>query len=409
MKGPEAIDVEYHVRLRPGRWVVASQMALSLVVLAAAGLLLRSFVKLVTLDIGFDRANVLMMHANDRTNPAEMPAKKQLVAWDEIERRLRSLPGVVSVGRSVMTPISGFQWNQILLSDSPNPPAGDAALTYLNSVSPDYFRTLRIPLLAGRDFDAHDTAGAPKVAIVNQTVARKFYPNLDPVGRFFRIDGDLGKPGTPTRIIGVVRDSKYESLREETYPCTYFPLSQVPGFGGGPNFLIRSSARPSAVLPLIRESVAGVDKSISLEFNTLARQVDDSLVQERMLATLSGFFGCLALLLAMIGLYGTVSYMVTRREREFGIRMALGASRGSILRLVLRDVVTILAAGVTAGVAISLLVLQSLQKFLFGLAARDTLTLFLAVGVISAVAFFAGYLPARRATKADPMAALRYE
>ena len=175
------------------------------------------------------------------------------------------------------------------------------------------------------------------------------------------------------------------------------------------NFLIRSSARPSAVLPLIRESVAGVDKSISLEFNTLARQVDDSLVQERMLATLSGFFGCLALLLAMIGLYGTVSYMVTRREREFGIRMALGASRGSILRLVLRDVVTILAAGVTAGVAISLLVLQSLQKFLFGLAARDTLTLFLAVGVISAVAFFAGYLPASRATKADPMAVLRYE
>jgi predicted permease len=308
-----------------------------------------------------------------------------------------------------MTPISGFQWNQLLHADSPNPPAGDAALTYLNSVSPGYFRTLRVALLAGRDFNPQDAPTAPKVAIINETVARRFYPNLDPVGRSFRLDEDQGRLGPPIQIVGVVRDSKYESLREETYPCAYFPLSQMPGFGGGPNFMIRTSVQPSALVSLIQESVAGVDKSISLEFNTLARQVDDSLVQERVLATLSCFFGGLALLLATIGLYGAISYMVTQRQTEFGIRMALGAAQSSILRLVMRDVVAILVAGVAAGAALSLLTVQLLQKFLFGLAARDTLTLLVAVGALSLVALVAGYLPARRATKINPMAALRCE
>ncbi|MBZ5544893.1 MAG: ABC transporter permease [Acidobacteriia bacterium] len=407
MKGTQAMDVEHHARSRPGRWIVASQMALSLVVLVAAGLLLRSFVKLVMLDIGFDRNNVLIMHTEART--AGIPPERWMVTWDEIERRISSLPGVVSVSRAVMTPISGDEWNQGLHADSPNPPAGDAALTYLNAVSPGYFRTLHIPLLAGRDFNAQDTPTSPQVAIINQTVARKFYPNLNPVGRFFRLDEDQGKLGPPIQIVGVVKDSKYVSLREETPPTAFFPITQQPGFGGGPNFLIRTSTRPSAALSLIRAAVVDVDKSISLEFNTLAQQVDDSLVQERVLATLSGFFGALALLLAMIGLYGAISYMVTQRQTEFGIRMALGAARGSILRLVLRDVVTIIVAGVMVGAAISLLSVRLLQKFLFGLAAHDTLTLALAIGALSVVAFVAGYLPARRATKVDPMVALRYE
>jgi predicted permease len=377
------------------------------VVLVAAGLLLRSFAKLVMLDIGFDRNNILMMHTEART--AGIPPEKWMVTWDEIERRISSLPGVVSASRALMTPISGFEWNQFVHADSPNPPAGDAALTYLNAVSRGYFRTLHIPLLAGRDFNAQDTPTSPKVAIINQTVARKFYPNLNPLGRFFRLGEDQGKLGPPIQIVGVVRDSKYLSLREETPPTAFFPITQQPGFGGGPNFLIRTSTRPSAVLSLIQAAVASVDKSISLDFNTLAQQVNDSLVQERVLATLSGFFGGLALLLAMIGLYGAMSYMVTQRQTEFGVRMALGAARGSILRLVLRDVATIIAAGVMVGVGISLLSVQLLEKFLFGLAAHDTLTLALAIGVLSVVAFIAGYLPARRATKVDPMVALRYE
>jgi len=347
------------------------------------------------------------MHLEART--AGLPPEKWMVTWDEIERRISSLPGVASASRALMTPISGSQWDQFVHADSPNPPDGDAADTYLNAVSPEYFRTLHIPLLAGRDFNAQDTPTSPKVAIINRTVARKFYPNLNPVGRFFRLGEDQGKLGPPMQIVGVVRDSKYVSLREETPPTAFFPITQEPGFGGGPNFLIRTSTRPSAVLSLIRAAVADVDKSISLDFNTLAQQVDDSLVQERVLATLSGFFGGLALLLAMIGLYGAMSYMVTQRQTEFGVRMALGAARGSILRLVLRDVVTVIVAGVMVGASISLLSVQLLQKFLFGLAAHDTLTLALAIGVLSVVAFIAGYLPARRATKVDPMVALRYE
>jgi predicted permease len=407
MKGNQAVDAERHAYPRAGRWVVASQIAFSLVVLVAAGLFLRTFVKLITLDAGFDRAHVLIMHAEGRTSGT--PPQKLSITWDEIERRLSSLSGVASVGRSVITPIRGFEWNQILFADSPNPPAGDAAISYMNSVSPGYFRTLRIPLLAGRDFETRDTSTAPKIAVINQKCANKFYPSLDPVGRFFRLGEDRGRLGEPIRIVGVVKDSKYASLREETYPCAYFPLSQMPGFGRGLSFVIRTSARPSAILSLIQDSVAAVDQSISLEFNTLERQVDDSLVQERVLATLSCFFGGIALLLAMIGLYGAISYMVTRRQPEIGVRIALGAARGSILRLVMRDVAAILVAGVAAGAGISLLFVPLLQKFLFGLAPRDPITLALAIGALCLVAVIAGYLPARRATKIDPIAALRCE
>ncbi len=407
MKGSQAVDAESRAKFRSGKWIVASQVALSLVLLVASGLFLRSLVKLVTMDVGFDRNNVLIVHAN--LHNAKVAPDQQPAMFDEIESRLRTLPGVVSASRSVMTPVSNYVWNNELEVDTPNAPTGDAALAFFNFVSPGYLGTLRTPLLAGRNFNEGDTKTAPLIAIVNETLARKFFRNGEALGKYFRVHADPGKPEPPIQIVGLVKDAKYESLREEAHPTAYFPIAQVTEPVEEQVFELRTATRPSALIPSVQEAVAGVSKAVPLDFGTLAAQVDDSLVQERLLATLSTFFGALALLLAMIGLYGALSYLVAQRQREFGIRMALGAPRDSILRLVMRDVVIVLAGGLTVGAAISLAAVGILQKMLFGLAARDTVTLLASIGVLSAVAFFAGYLPARRATRIDPMVALRYE
>jgi ABC-type antimicrobial peptide transport system permease subunit len=210
-------------------------------------------------------------------------------------------------------------------------------------------------------------------------------------------------------VVGVVRDSKYESVREEPSPIAFLPVTQIPEVSEEENFALRTGVRPSSLISAVQSAVASVNKEIPLEFHTLAEQVDDSLVQERLLALLSGFFGALALLLAMIGLYGTLSYLVTQRQKEFGIRLALGARRGEILRLVMRDVVAVLAGGVIVGAGISLATTRLLQQLLFGLGPRDVVTMSAAIAVLSVVALIAGYLPARRATKVNPMTALRYE
>ncbi len=407
MKGSLAVDAESRAKFRPGKWIVASQVALSLVLLVASGLFLRSLVKLVTMDIGFDRSNVLLVNTNLHTS--KIAPEQQQAIFEEIESRLRSLPGVVSASRSVITPVSNRIWNNELEVDTPNPPTGEDAVAYFNYVSPGYFETLRTPLRAGRNFNEGDTKTSVQVAIVNETLARKFYANANPVGKYFRVKADPGKTAVPIQIVGLVKDSKYESLREENSATAYFPISQITENAEEQSFQLRTAARPSALVPSVQESVASVSKMIPLDFGTLAQLVDDSLVQERLLATLSTFFGALALLLAMIGLYGALSYLVAQRQREFGIRMALGAPRDSILRLVMRDVLMVLAGGVAAGACISFAAVGLLQKMLFGLAARDTMTLLASIGVLSVVAFFAGYLPARRAMRVDPMVALRYE
>jgi putative ABC transport system permease protein len=407
MKGSQATDIESRARFRPGRWIVASQVALSLVLLVASGLFLRSLVKLVTMDVGFDRNNVLIVRAN--LHNLKVAPEQQPRMFDEIESRLRTLPGVVSASRSVMTPVSNYVWNSDLEVDAPNAPTGDAALAFFNFVSPGYLGTVRTPLLAGRNFNEGDTETAPRIAIVNETLARKFFPNGDALGKYFRIHADPGKPEPPIQIVGLAKDAKYGSLREEAHATAYFPIAQVTEPVEEQVFELRTAMRPSALVPSVEEAVGGVSKAVPLEFHTLAEQVADSLVQERLLATLSTFFGALALSLAMIGLYGALSYLVGQRQREFGIRMALGAPRDSILRLVMRDVVIVLAGGLTAGAGLALATVGVLQKMLFGLAPHDTFTFIAAIGLLSAVAVVAGYMPARRATRVDPMVALRYE
>lgn len=407
MKGSQGADSDARTKFRPGKWIVASQVALSLVLLVASALFLRSLVKLITMDIGFDRNNVLLVSADLHT--AKIAPERQLAMFEDMEARLGGVPGVLSVSRSVITPVSHRMWNNFLHVDTPNPPTGDDALVNFNFISPDYFKTLRTPLLAGRNFNTQDTATAAQVAIISETVAKRFFPNGNPVGRFFRVEADPGKPAPQVQVVGVMKDAKYESLREDTSATAFFPITQVPEHAEEQTFELRTATPPSALIPSVQDVVAGVSKAIPLEFNTLAQQVDDSLVQERLLARLSTFFGALALLLAMIGLYGALSYLVTQRQVEFGIRLALGAPRASILRLVMQDVVLVLTGGVLAGAGISLAAVGVLQKMLFGLAARDTVTLLAAIGVLSAVGLLAGYLPARRAMRVDPMVALRYE
>jgi predicted permease len=384
----------------------------------SAGLLLRSFVKLITLDIGFDRNNVLLVGTH--LKPAKVPPERWMATYEEIENRLKALPGVLSVGRSEVTPISGallefgdVQSDWLKLSTSLRSPTrleDPEAPAYANFISPGYVPTLRMPLLAGRNFTRADLETSSGVAVVNQTFSRRFFPHLNPIGRTFRMDLP---PQKPFEVVGLIEDLKYYSLREGTQAIVLLPTNQLPAepmvFGNHETIELRTAIPPSALVAPVRAAVAEVSSAIPLEFHTLAQQVNDSLIQERMLALLSGFFGVLALLLAMIGLYGTFSYLVTQRQREFGVRMALGAAPVAILGLVMRDIIAVLAGGMVAGVLISLAATRVLQQMLFGLGPRDATTMFLAAGVLTAVALLAGYLPARRAMKVEPMVALRYE
>jgi predicted permease len=300
IKGSQAMEMGWSLRFRTRKWIIASQVAVSFVLLVAAGLLLRSFAKLVTLDLGFDRNNVLLVSTD--LNSASVPLDQQLTVNDSIENGLRALPGVVSVGRSFYTPIEGGAWSQPVATDWSKGLSPEESETWMNAVSPGYFAAIRMPLLAGRNFASADAETGPRVAIVNQTLARRFFPNQNPIGKVFRAEQTSGQPGPPTEVVGVVKDAKYEFVREDIHPTAFFPVAQLPARAARQTFELRTAIRPSALLPAVQSAVSGVDKGIPLEIHTLAEQVGDSIVQERLLALLSAFFGALALLLAMIGL-----------------------------------------------------------------------------------------------------------
>lgn len=412
MKGVRQDELPGRAHFRPGRWIAACQVALSLVLLIVAGLFLRSFNNLLALDTGFDRSNVMVIAANAHNANLSPPQRETL--WRVALQRVQSLPRVISASESVITPISGVGWNSFFRRKTGNSPVGRNALANINAVSPEYFATLRSPMRAGRTFGAMDTAGAPLVGVINETMAHRFYGNEDPIGQYVYIEEISGTSGPLIQIIGIVTDAKYRSLREVTPATIYFPIAQLIDpqalrMTEQPSFEIRTFTPPATIVRSAEQVFTSLNGSISMSFRTLEEQVDDSLRQDQLLATLSGFFGGLALLLAMIGLYGVLAYMVTQRRKEIGIRMALGAGRGSILRLVLRDVSILLGVGVVAGVGISLWATRLVEKMLFDLTARDAKTILLAVVVLSAVALFAGYLPARRASRLNPMSILRDE
>ncbi|MGB7024815.1 MAG: ABC transporter permease, partial [Candidatus Acidiferrales bacterium] len=407
MKGASSTKTQGDTRFRAGRWMVAAQLAISLVLVATTGLFVRSFANLVNLDVGFDRGNVLLADV-DLHNAGQAGAQLATMR-EEMLRRVRALPGVISASESLVTPVSGQQRDDFIVVDGPNAPKGDDRDVYLNYVTPDYFATLRSRLIQGRDFDEQDNASAPLVAIVNQALARKFYPGMDPAGKTFRLYETATTLGKPFLIVGLTGDAKYDTLREDAPPTAYFPLAQIEGALERASIEIHTATRPWQLAKPVSESILRVNKSAAIQFTTLAQQVDDSLTQEQLLATLSGFFGALALLLAMIGLYGVLAYLLLQRRKEIGIRLALGAQRGAILRLVMRDVAMLLLAGVAAGSAITWATTRFVQSLLFDLPARDAATFALSVALLAAVALVACWIPARRAMRVDPLVALRYE
>jgi len=400
IKETHATDRGIRRRFRLG--VVAMQVALSLVLLVTAGLLLRSFRNLAAVDLGFDQRHVLV--ANVNLVKGQTPA-----AFQQIGDSLRAQPGVAAVSQSWTTPLSNQEWNTNIRPDAPNPPKGDAALVYFNYVSPAYFETMRTPLLAGRNFSNQDSATAPAVAVINETLARKFFPGLNPVGRTYQAEGEARKLEAPVLIVGLAKDAKYEAVQEATLPTVFRPLAQIEGMGTSVNYEIRAALPVDAVTRSIQKAIADVNKGTSVEIHALAAQVDDSMTRERMLATLAAFFGALALLLATIGLYGTLSYLVAQRRVEFGIRMALGAQARAILGLVMGDVVLLLIGGLATGMMLSLASTRFLRNMLFGLEPRDAATLILSAALLCFVCIGASLMAARRATKVDPMTALRHD
>ncbi|HEV2381807.1 MAG TPA: ABC transporter permease [Terriglobia bacterium] len=390
---------------RLGQTLVVAEVSLALVLVVGAGLLIRTLRNLETLDPGFDRQNVLLFGLD----PTRAGYKDERLAelYQRLLERLKQMPGVRSASFSFLTPISGGGWDNFIFVEGYTPGPGEDMDADINSVGPAFFDTLRTPLLLGRDFGLGDRRDSPPVAIVNQAMARRFWGGRSPIGR--RFGWGQGRRKAEYNVVGVVGDAKYLSLREKAPPTAYLCALQSKDWGGV-TFEVRTAASPSGFTPQIRDLLRGVDSRLTApEAKPLAEQVDESLYQEKLVSTLSSFFGLLALVLACIGLYGTMSYAVSRRTNEIGVRMALGAGRGGILRMVLREALLLAAIGVAIGLPSAWAATRSIASMLYGLKATDPLTILAATLVMAAVAAFAGYLPARRATKVDPMVALRYE
>ena len=397
---------EYGVRRRYRLMIVASQVALSLVLLVTAGLLLRSFRNLASTDVGFDREHVLLV--NVALGNTSLPKTQFRAVYDQIESGLRAQPGVVSAAQSSRPPLSNLEWNTFVQSDVPNRPVGEDSLVYFTFISPAYFETLHSPLVAGRNFSSTDTAHSAEVGIINQTLARRFFPGVNPIGHTFRVEGSGRQLEPPVEVIGIVKDAKYETMREDTFPSIFRPVEQIPP-NVASNFEVRTPLSQAVMSDVIQKVVAAANKNAAVEIHSLTDQVDATMTSERMLATLAAFFGALALLLATIGLYGTLSYLVTQRRVEFGIRMALGAQVRAILALVMRDVAVLLAVGIAAGTCLALAATRTIGSLLFGLRARDLPTLLMSALLLVAVSSAAGLLAARRAARVDPMTALRHD
>ncbi len=391
-------------RFRVAKALVVAQIALSLVLLTGAGLLIGSWRNLSTLNPGFRREGVLLVAAD--VLDTRVPDDERLALFGQMLDRVRAIPGVTSASVSRLTPIGSMSWNEVLQTDGFAPKSEDDALSWMNAVSGGYFTTMGIPLRAGRDFDDRDGAGSARVAIVSQAMAQKFFGAAPAIGRRFRIqDGKTWSD--PIEVVGVVGDTKYNTLRDTAPPIVFVPDHQRDANVSTREFEIVANGSISSVATSVTAALVDVNPKVSLSLTTIERQIDDSTTLARAIAMLSGFFGALALVLAAIGLYGVMSYTVARRRSEIGVRIALGAERGRVIRMVLREVAAIVIVGAIVGLALSATATRLVTSFLYDIKANDPATLATSAVVLVAVGLGAAWSPASRAARVDPVAALR--
>jgi putative ABC transport system permease protein len=394
-------------KLGLGKVLVMAQMALSLLLVVGAGLMLSTFWKLISLDAGFERDHVLLVTVDLRHG--HDPMDRWSAVYQQMLGELRTIPGVRAASVSSITPVCHCRWAGEVVVEGYTPKSRDDAMASFNNVSDGYFETVGTSIIGGRDFNNRDTLTSPKVAIVSQLFAQKYFSAVSPLGQHFRLR-DGSTLNDPIEIVGIVKDAKYGSLRDDPSPFVFIPWSQGGAPGPLTGFELRAAVgAPTALISGVKSAIARMKPDVSIEFKTLAAKVDDSIEREKLLATLSGFFGALALLLATIGLYGVMSYNVARRRNEIGIRMALGAQQARVLRMVLGEVAVLIGIGLAAGIGAALAASRFVASFLYGLQLNDPWTLGIAAAILAMVAAIAGYLPARRASRLDPMTALRDE
>ena len=386
------------------RGLIVSHVALSLVLLVAALLFVRTFRNLVSVNAGLQQNGVLV--ADFDFSPLKIPVAARLQYKRDLLANVRTIPGVEFAAEAVNVPMSGNGWNRFINI----PELGiSRKLVDFNAVSSRFFQTLEIPLLAGRDFQQSDRVGSPAVAIVNEKFAREVLGGAYPIGRAFRLRQPGGQPDKIYQIVGLVGDTKYRDVREEFQPIIFLAESQDAEPDPESTLLIRSGENVSSLIASVKEMAQQTNPEMVLNFGVLRTSVLRGLSRERLMATLSGSYGALAVVLAMVGLYGIVSYMVVRRRNEIGIRMAMGAEKASILRMILREAMGLLGAGLAIGIVLVLGAGGVAQAMLYGIKANDAVSLGLAVGALAVAAVCATLIPAARATRVQPVEVLREE
>ena len=388
--------------------LVVSEIALALVLLVGAGLMVRTLADLIHVSLGFNPKNILTLRAPLSGDRYKEP-RSRAQFWEQVVARVEALPGVEAASVSRGVPITGWNGQSFTTAENPNPPVGQVPDANYVIVGPDYFRTMQIPLRRGRGFNDHDTQSAERVVIVNEKLARTSWPGQDPLGKQLRVGDDAPW----LSVIGVAGDVLSQGAAWGIYSEMYVPVGQYPWLLQGPQHLVvrtSASVKPESVIRAVVEQIHRINKDVPVtDVETMEQITLESIAQQRMVMALLVSFAGLALALSTLGIYSVLSYSTAQRTREIGVRMALGAERGSVLRLVVGRGVALAGLGLAIGIAAALLLTRLMTDLLYGVRATDPLTFVGVSAVLAASSILACYVPARRATKIDPMVALRYE